>query len=393
MFKKIVRGILNLLLISTIITFIAATTSVILFTPGHFKQWLQNSNAYETLPNTILNQSKTEQVDNTTTVSLSDPIVMAAAQSSISSDFVQKSTEQIIESVFVWLRGDTPNPTFSIDLLPVKQAFADKIVVATKDRYNQLPQCKPGDYPVSSSPLTIECRPIYGVDINKATEDLRTEILQNKEFLPESAITSANLAGSEGASTLFNSKTGPQTYQYMQFSPYVLAGLILVYTIGLVLLSETKRKGFKRVGVLLIVSGVLAMISAWITSLGYGQYQDKLFVSAGEVTKDIVIPLFNAFRNDATTYTIVLSGAVSGLGILIVVLAAIIKNRTKSNTKVGEPTPKNSAGSDTESPLPSEKVANVRSTEPVSNPQSNKNDSVPTTAPEVSPKISKKLIQ
>ncbi|MDQ5970201.1 MAG: hypothetical protein QG593_718 [Patescibacteria group bacterium] len=334
MLKKILRSISSLLVISTALTLIAATTLVIVLTPGHLKRWIEDSDAYETIPSTIIEQSTSEQADSSSDISLSDPIILAAAKSTITSDFVQKSSEQIIDGVFVWLEGEAPNPTFSIDVAPLKKSFADKVEVAVKDRYYALPTCLPRTLPTSSDPLTINCRPAYGVDIEKASEDLRTEIITSNELLPENAITSANLTGSDAQNSVFNSKTGPQIYQSLQFAPFILIGLLALYSIGIIALSESKRKGLKRVGILFIVAGVLAIISSWISSLGYARYQDKILVSDGGVTNDIVLPVINAFRNDATRYSMIISGVVSGVGALIVALTVITKNRTKQNLLV-----------------------------------------------------------
>lgn len=397
MFKKFFRGLLNVLFISTTIVLITATVATIVLKPEHFKFWIQKSGVYTTLPNTIINQSVSEQTTTTNNVSLSDPIVSAAASSAITSDFVQKSSEQIIDSVFVWLNGETPTPAFSIDLLPIKQTFADKIVIGVKERYSKLPACKPGSLPKSTDPLTIECRPAYGVDIEQATEQLRTEILNNKDFLPDNTISSSSLTGQQGENTIFSSNIGPTVYQTLQLSPFVLGALLFVYAIGIILLSKTKRSGFSRVGALLILSGVLAMVSVWLASLGYGQYQEKLITSTSGPFKDVASPIIDALRYDTVKYTAVVAGAVSAIGVVVLLLTTLTKKRTKKIPKNEPRTPKSKPAE-----IPTEAKPLGVKPEPVTQPKQNiikpKQQGsptiiTPTTAPEVKPAVSKKLIQ
>src|SRR4051812_48563018 len=84
-------------------------------TSGKVKHILAESGIYDTVLPSVLDQTK--QIDTSAgEISLENPQIKAAAQSAFTPQFIQTSTESVIDSVFDWLNGKTATPQFKIDL-------------------------------------------------------------------------------------------------------------------------------------------------------------------------------------------------------------------------------------------------------------------------------------
>ena len=392
MFKKMLSGLLILVFTTSVFTFILITSLVILFRPNNIKEWVRESGAYTTLSSTIINQGIQQQT--TSNIPFNDPAVQSSVKLALSPKFVETSSETIIDSFFSWLDGSSKKLTFTISTDPVKQVFADDLVAYATKRYNALPACKKYALPESTDPLTIECRPSYGVNINQLTTDLRTQIMQNEDFLPNSALT---------ADTIFNNSRFigsesalPKIYRFMQYAPYLLAFSLLLTALSAIALNESKRKIIGKVGSILIVSSILAMVALWLTAFGISAIKVQLLLQQnGESTNtygNIVLSILNALRIDMLKTAGVISASFAVLGIVLLIT---LKLRSSKKKIPSIPTPKPAK---VEKKLPEEPVvakpSKVKMIKPKqqSAPLVIKPVAVPA-PPESEPSPSKKLIQ
>src|SRR4051794_17663335 len=103
--------------------FATATTSIVVLTvtPNHLKQWLKSSNVYETVVDTLIKQGQTAVDKSTESGSDSSSVyVQTAIKKAATPEFLQTSTEQLIDGTTPWLEGKSPQPTFAIDVSAVK---------------------------------------------------------------------------------------------------------------------------------------------------------------------------------------------------------------------------------------------------------------------------------
>lgn len=329
MFKKLLSGLLILVFTTSVFIFILVTSLVILFRPNNIKEWVQESGVYATLSSTIINQGIQQQT--ATNISFDDPAVQSSIKLALSPKFIESSSETIIDSLFTWLDGSSEKLAFTISTDPVKQVFADDIINYATKRYNSLPACKNNSLPASSDPLTIDCRPPYGVDINQLTADLRTQIMQNEDFLPNSALTADTLF--KNAPVLGSNSVLPDIYRFMQYAPYLLAFSLLVTALSAVALNESKRRTVGKVGSILIVSSILAMVALWLTAFGISALRDQLQLQqnseyAGTYI-NIVLSILNALRVDMLKTAGVISIAFALLGTIILVYLKLRSGKKK----------------------------------------------------------------
>lgn len=400
MLKKFFSGFLILLFTSFVGIFIILTTMVVLIQPARVKGWVNKSGLYSTLPNTIINQATTQQVEDSE-LSLSDPIVQSAAKQVLSPKFLQNSTENIIDSFFVWMRGNSPKPTFAIDVAPIKQSFADNIVQSAISRYQSLPACPKGKLPRSTDPLKIDCRPPYGVDIYQATQSLRNDIIGNKDFLAESTITIDSLQSDNSQkNSIFGEQSPvPRVYKWLQIAPYAIGLLMLITAMGAILLNNSKRRTANKVGSIFIIISALTMIGIWLTWFGIAKIRDQLLSqpagSGASLYSNVILDTLNALRKDMLITAGIVSSILAIIGIVTLVIVKL-KTGKKKLPKSASPDPKialatKSVVATSPKPVEKPKVKMIK-------PQQQESPTIitpsqATSAPEVKTKSSKKLIQ
>src|SRR4051812_31736602 len=85
--------------------------------PDKVKVWLKESNLYGHFVADVIAQGQKSAGDQEPgTVSLSDSAVQQAAQTSFTSDSIQKNVESFLDANYAWLEGKTDKPSFAIDL-------------------------------------------------------------------------------------------------------------------------------------------------------------------------------------------------------------------------------------------------------------------------------------
>jgi hypothetical protein len=250
--------------------------------PGRVKQIIADSGVYSGFVPAALRQAEQKSQD-TTDVSLVDPAVKAAAANAFSPQFLQTTTENIIDGIYHWLDGKVPQPDFKVDLSSRKADFATLVADHAKQVASGLPRCttaqliqlqnQTGGFDVFKA----QCLP-PGVTPDSAAAQVRSELLNNKDFLKNPIITADSLKSPQicyGAQTecgpsnpqpLFQKepfKNLPDVYQWAKRSPFILSVLTILCGVAIVFLSRSWQLGLRHVGVVIIVVGVIMLIFAW----------------------------------------------------------------------------------------------------------------------------------
>ena len=112
-----------------------------------------------------------------------NPEIINIAKKSITPLFVKNSVEAIIDGTVPWLEGKAVKPIFSVDLVPVINAFADNSVAFGRNRFASLPLCARNQIPITDDILTINCKP-KGLNIETELSKDSSQIKLNSDFLP-----------------------------------------------------------------------------------------------------------------------------------------------------------------------------------------------------------------
>lgn len=285
MIKKIILFLANSLLSFGLLLAVTAAVLLAVFNADNIKKWLSEGKVYTDLVPALLDEAEARMGDSSegdTTNPLTDPGVQAAAEKALSPAFLQASTEEVIDSIDDWLKGQVDTPTFTIDLAEVKNSFATDVGDYASQRYASLPECATGQIPDTTDVLKVTCK-VGGydpaADIQQAVDDLKN----SKDFLADTTITAEDIViGDEGdKQPVFQRLEDlPRAMRAVSFLPYVLG----VFTAGAAMVvlsvSDSRRRGVKTIASTIIPVGLVLFLEAWLLSVGIERWHRQVTSSA-----------------------------------------------------------------------------------------------------------------
>lgn len=326
--------------------FLAATFAVILitFTGPHIKSWLEKADVYNTVVPAVLDQASTlvnEDGDPDHNNPFNDEGVKQAAKDSITPEFLRSNVEMVIDSVTVWLKGETPRPDFVIELGGVKDTFASNVGTYAADRYAALPECEPGQVPTSDDVLQIECK-VPGYDPTADIEKAVGELKNGEEFLADTTISADDIKlGEEGDSEPLFTKIeqAPQAYQGAQWIPVFFGIVALGSALVVLFASPTKRRGVRVIASTITPVGLVLFLEAWLANLGVSRIQEEVArsVDSSDGLKNVALAVVQALGQDMAHWIMVFAAIITGLGLSMIV--ALILTRQKADTEEPHHTP------------------------------------------------------
>lgn len=257
------------------------------FTPHNLKNWLNESNAYDTIVDDIIAQSETlnQPEDEEHKNPLNDPGLQAAARETLNPELLRSTAEEIIDGTAPWLEGTADRPNFSINLVEIKNDFADRIGAYARTRYAALPVCQANEVPESTDILSLDCQP-PGFDPEAEIQKSITELKTSDDFLSDPDLTAEDIgAGGEGEDKrpLYQRLENlPEAYERARMVPFVLAGLALFSALVILLASTEKRRGVRRIMTTFYVSGAVLIVAAWLVKYAFDKGTDSLTRSADQ---------------------------------------------------------------------------------------------------------------
>ena len=232
----------------------------VLGSPGPIKHILSASGLYDSAVPSVLDETKT-QTGTAADIPLNEAAIITAAKETFSPQFVQTNVEKLIDGTFDWLNGQSAEPDFRLDLSSAKTTFADKVAQIAKDRAASLPVCTTLPSGPQFDVFNATCVP-RGITPEQAASEAKNTILNGKGFIDNPVITADSLKSEGSNKSIFDDqlKNAPAVYRDFKTSALVLGLLALLSLAAVVFLSQTRLKGLKHAGFILISSGVILIL-------------------------------------------------------------------------------------------------------------------------------------
>lgn len=254
----------NLVLLSTATVFAVV---LVFGSPDQIKTSLNDSQIYDKFVSGLVDSLKPPK-DADITIVVDEPAITQAANAAFSAKDIQRHTESIIDSLYRWLEGDTPDLDFKIDLTSNIQVFADNLQASATSHIDSLPLCTTAQEASLISdaidPFTLDCKPA-----SLSTQNIANQLVESvsggEGFLSDPVFTVADLQNEAGESPFVNARSLTTTmYRYVKSAPYVLVGTVLALAALLVIEHKNKRGGLGIVAGSLVSSGIFLLVGTWI---------------------------------------------------------------------------------------------------------------------------------
>lgn len=285
--RKGIVYLLSLFLLATLLgTAIVTSANHTLGKPKKVEAMLAQSKLYDHFIAYTADQAKKTNGDNdrSGSVSLSDAAVQQAAQSAFPPQLIQQSINTFIDSNYAWLEGKSATPNFTINLSSQKETFAQKVGKYVTTYTAGLPVCANDQVALqqSTDPLAATCRPA-ALTPEAAGVQVTQRISTTGDFLSDPVITASSInpkANPQSKPYYVKVSHLPQLYRFSQKLPYIFGVLSLLAALGVVFISADRRKGIRKVGIVLLIAGVALVAVKFIGDYTFRKAQNRLFNTA-----------------------------------------------------------------------------------------------------------------
>lgn len=300
--------------------------------PATVKAWLNDSEFYDNLVGSLVENA--EKGDGEGNIPLEDPEIKRIINESFSPEFLKASVEDVLDGTYGWLEGKTAKPEFNIDLATAKQKLADGIGAYATKKAAALPVCTRAQLRGMDlnnvDPFTAECRP-SGVSAAKIGNDLKTSILNSKDFLSDTNLTGDDLSGNNSKKQNDDLKKISQAYRVTGWLPIVFLVLATLSAIGIFFLSSERLKGARRIGVIFLGTGVILGLTRFVFNV-VTNWLDKQIQTVGSDTlagKQIVSRLMTEANKDIGSIVLWYAIGFVMVGIVAIGLTIFMGKNTK----------------------------------------------------------------
>jgi hypothetical protein len=292
--KRILVFLTSLVFLAALLAASLVTSLVIsLSHPAKIEQWLSRSGLYSQILSSTIDQATTLIAANTEQygISVSHSTIEAIADKVLTPAEIQNYTSTFLNANYAWLKGITPIPSFSINLTPVKQAFAQQMGQYIASRLSNIPVCS------TNQPITelqsndfqnLSCLPA-NISPSGAGDYIAQQIVDSKQFIGNDVITAQNISpnlNSTASKPYYKQiSQAPTYYQLAEKLPYILSGIILICGLVIVFFSSTKRRGLRRIALSCIAIGVLVLIVMSLSSIAFAAVKNTVI---GQVNSQII---------------------------------------------------------------------------------------------------------
>ena len=292
------------IILTTLVMLVGSATPV--------KQSLERAGLYDSVVDTVLNQS--DLLGGSNPVPLDDQAIRALAKQALSEQQLKTYGEEFVDGTYRWLEGKSPEPDFKIDLTAARQTVASGVANKSAERLAGLPPCT--RIPTGSlDPFSITCLP-PGINIERERQKILDELLANKDFIPQTVITAEQLPkSSDGRSFAEANEKLPGRFQLIKRLPLILALSAALSAAAIIWLANNKRRGIRSVGrVALGIGGFVLLVTI---IFGFALPKISADLSPRFIGGDAA-PLFNrtleVLTQTANKALLITSGAIAVLG-------------------------------------------------------------------------------
>lgn len=293
--KKIFHGLVLAVLSYLVIVCLLITANGAVFTtvtsnPSEVKGILADSGAYQNITPVILDMA--EGQTGSQDLPIGNPQVRKIAAETFDGQFAQQSVEDILDGTYSWLEGRTSEPEFKVNIDPARQKFTDRLTDYAVKRLSRLPVCSYAETQKGLDVFTSKCAP---AGLNRATikSAIEKNLAQQPGLLAERTINPSDIKNEQGTSVFKQLEGAPKVFQTAKFLPLLTALIGLAATLWLVLLSETRRKALRHLGISLLIGGLLLLM---VPSIFAGTFEHTLASSQDALTRKVLSPILVAFN-------------------------------------------------------------------------------------------------
>lgn len=318
-------------------------------TPAKVKTWLAESKIYDSVVSAALNSSQ-DDGNSDGSVDMKDPVVQQAAKQAFSSQLLQQSANTFIDANYAWLNGKTSVPQFKIDLSVAKDDFATRVGKAVETHLAGLTVCtaqQQAQLQIPVNSLTVTCRPAV---IDPKTEGARvTQEIKTSDFLNNPVLTADNLnqnSNDPSAKAYYVSASkAPQVFRLQQKSPIAFALLAILSATAIIFILVTRRKGWRRVGSVLLFTGILLSLTKIVADIGVNKIENMKLTGTLTQLEQPRKYLLDAVEAQLTKTSLYFG--IAFIVIALIIYGVLYKTREGSNKpKAPKPAP--------EAPLPTQ---------------------------------------
>ncbi|MBX6333922.1 hypothetical protein IRY61_01110 [Candidatus Saccharibacteria bacterium] len=240
--------------------------------PGPIKRALAGSGFYETAVMDSLEQVQKDQgAAAIGLLPLDRPEVQNVVKSASSPELMQAQTENALDAIYAWARGETPELSFSFEIGEIKDNLASGIEQYAVQYASSLPACEPGAAADTDSLLNAACLP-QGIDPGQFAAQAKNNLLQS-EALKETTLTPNTIE--IGGKTLAEQLQGARNlHRNITWGVYGFGLLALLLAVVTVALGTTWRSGLKKVAIIFIAVGALGVIVSQLSKIGMDRVND-----------------------------------------------------------------------------------------------------------------------
>ncbi|HEY5668317.1 MAG TPA: hypothetical protein VIR03_04105 [Candidatus Saccharimonadales bacterium] len=292
--------------------------------PGKLQSTLKKSGIYDTIAANIVQQATSQTGAKLDTSG--QQALQKAVNSAVSPSYLEQQTNTVVQGIYNWMQGKTPNLSFSIDISSVKSQLVNGLADQASQRAATLPACTPQELrdmnTTNIDPFTVSCLP-PGVTPAQIAATARQQA-ETSDAFKNSTVTPSTLA-QDGKSLQDQLKPLATSYKVVKYGAQVAVLLAVLLTVAVIVLSRPWQRGVKRASFTYLsigaVSAGLALLTGWLLKTvsnklaeqQNAELQSKIITAITNITADL--------RNWWVDYGLVLIG----LGVAGYLLAQFVK--------------------------------------------------------------------
>ncbi len=264
-----------------------------------------------------------------------------ASSDILTPEYITQKLYPVIDGVYDWLEGKTDSPEFNVVLSDKLTALADAVGGPLKSELAKLPAC-PSNlvYTPDFNPIEALCVP-PGTDVNFIVDEFTRQITTSPD-IADISFSSDDMEFDEELLT-----TAPLVYSGASNLPYVFAGVALLFSVAVVLLSKSTRHGLRNLSWIYIGNGLLVALSFWIL----GNTDAFVNINSAEgispvVADNLIEPFIKIVLSDIARTGLLISLSVAAIGAAILLalythhkIAHEQDENSKKTTKAKKETP------------------------------------------------------
>jgi hypothetical protein len=350
--KGFVHVLSLVLLVSLVGGALAVSADVNLSHPQKLETWLSQSNFYSSVVTNVLHnaQQSASNDEGAGRVSLADPTFQQAVRAVFTPQLLQQYTNTILTSNYAWLEGKTPSPQFTIDLTSPKHQLAQQVGQTVQTRLTNLNLCSAAQLAqlqatLNTDPLAIPCQ-LPTLSPQAAAAQATAQINGSGDFLNNPVITASALnpnGSNQGQPYYQKLSAAPKLYRWGQRLPSIYGGLALLSILGIVFIAPRKRRGVRRVGIVMLEAGLILLAVKLAADTVFNHLKKRIFnnSSVGQLQQSLTDFLH---RLEVQLVKVEFWFAIAFLVIGVLLLGLLWLTRNKSVKPAKKPRPDKTEG-------------------------------------------------